>query len=338
MNRSDLKSKGFASTIILILITIVIIAGSTYLYIYSSQRDAAISGALSSSQDMIKSSQTLSDPATRLAAAKLKVATEKVNLKQLIQESDGEQAANAIINNEYLHAAAAVNKTDILFNYPDSPMPQFKIKSGSVDIQKEIETQRLLISHILYEWRISFASSTLDIGSPSSLQTVLLSSSVRLDPNLIRKADDQIVTVQQYLQQLEILVDSLTPSGSGLTVAEINEYKALADEAKGEIDDAVVVMKSIESSLQSKVVAGADQASGSTDGQVTAQEIDAQEQALHDAQAEQTLVESEIAQAQATSTVVNQINSLPVGLHGTLESFGSSSSGEPTLIQGDNKN
>ena len=358
-SKSKSKSKGFISYILLTLLAIGVIGGSVYLYTYSRDRDQAISDALSSSQKIIKAANTLSDPAARLAEAKARLSQATIDLNLLIQKSDGEAAAQAIINNEYSDAALAVNKTDVLFNNPDSNNPQLKIKTQDPTVQQQIDAKRLQITQILIQWESLFGSSTPNSISQNSIQSVLLSSSVKIDPALIKKAEDEIIIVQTYLQQLQVIVAGLVPDNSGLTAAEIIQDKALVADAKKQVDDIVSVMTSVETTLQQQVAAGAQGSnsntsnnndtsneasnnSSSTNSQVTEQQIIAQEKVVSDAQAQEALIQSEIDQAAATSSGTVFIPSSGQDNGGQDNNGNGGSSDQsmltsgPTLIEGGN--
>ena len=130
---------------------------------------------------------------------------------------------------------AVIAKADVLFKGPQTSSPKLVVKTSDAAVAAHIDQLRLYMTKTLNSWQ----------NLVKDLPPVVT------DQNSIELANDYASTTNAYIDQLQKIVDNLTPKNSGLTPAQIAADQAAIDTAKVEADRAVAALGSTSPNDQS---------------------------------------------------------------------------------------
>ena len=217
------KQKGFAPIILLIIIAIIVITFTAYYFIRKNYSTAtsvfnqAITSVNEENPQKIILAQT--------EQAKLKVAMETKILNDLVQKAETQKKTVELLKARYSGTLKIINKnTDTLFKNPESTKPEIKITLKDKVVQDAINANRKQVESVLDVWKTELDNYT--------------NSSVTLT-SLINTTQQSINSIQNYLVNLQAVVDTLTVSNSNATQKQIDAYQLIVDNAIEEMQKVV---------------------------------------------------------------------------------------------------
>ena len=260
------NSKGY-TTLTLVLVSAFVIAVGVFFYMRSGNSENALL-------------KKQADLKAQLANAKSKLGNEKDKL------NDAEKAFRAafpfydFVDDQLVAMNQAVNRTDVLFQNPQTENPVLKIKTSNPEVQKNIEDKRTIINEILQDWR-----SRVDVTLAG-----------KIDKATLDQLKKDSLTIQSYVNDLNAYVDSLTPANSGLSQSQIQSYQQMIDSVIQEIKDAINSIDTTGSTLQNP----------DPSAQQNVQSPTTQQTVVNNAQAEVTFIEQQLANVEAQIDASNQ--------------------------------
>lgn len=219
--------------------------------------------------------------------SQLKDAKSKLNNEQ-DKLNDAEKAFRVafpfydFVDDQLVTINQAVGRTDVLFQNPQTENPVLKIKPGNPEVQKNLEEKRVVINQILSDWK-------------SRVDSTLAST---VDKSALDKLKKDSVTIQNYVNDLNAYVDSLTPANSGLTQSQIQSYEQMIDSVLQEIKDVIQSIDTTSSTIQNP----------DPTVQQNTQPPTNQQTVVNNTQAEITFIEQQLADVQAQIDANNQNN------------------------------
>ncbi len=181
------------------------------------------------------------DNAKLLLDFKLKTEAEVTKLEELNNRHDAEglvinqiQQQYSVIRNNIL------NKTDGLFQNPNSENPKIKVKISDKNVESEINLRRREITKLLDSWDAKSKIINSNFISENGTPTL---------PDLVKSAKSDIYYVQKYISELQDIVNGLSPENSNLTRVQINSYITIVEINTQQIEEAIYAMASMEYSL-----------------------------------------------------------------------------------------
>ena len=260
------NSKGY-TTLTLVLVSAFVIAIGVFFYIRSGNSENALL-------------KKQADLKAQLANAKSKLGNEKDKL------NDAEKAFRVafpfydFVDDQLVAMNQAVNRTDVLFQNPQTENPVLKIKTSNPEVQKNIEDKRTIINEILQDWR-----SRVDVTLAG-----------KIDKATLDQLKKDSLTIQSYVNDLNAYVDSLTPANSGLSQSQIQSYQQMIDSVIQEIKDVINSIDTTGSTLQNP----------DPSAQQNVQSPTTQQTVVNNAQAEVTFIEQQLANVEAQIDASNQ--------------------------------
>ena len=279
MKRTSSQS-GIVSTALLIIVILAFITGGIYLYSKTTQndKDQQLLRLAEANLRNKRAPRTAVELYAELAWEKAKLELETTKLEELQQ-----LAVTAAINNAYDGVGDFLNSS--------------KIRVTDKELQARINAIRDEIAKILAQWKLLSRSGT---GSGSAFQ-----EAVRRD----------LPQVNNYIDELRNIVNSLTPENSGLTQAQIDEYKKAIDDTSGSVNDATGDLAVADTIVSS--VTGTGNTGNSNTGTTTTPlppNVQQQQEVVKQAQ-------------QDVDNTQNEINNLPPATTGGGTNTGGGSSG-----------
>lgn len=200
--------KNLAMIVILVAVLALAVKGSIYArQVWQEGHSSDV--LLGSKQSLINERQkSASEIAADLARAKSQLADAASHLSDMRAGFSLSVFRDFVIE-QHDSIQSALWTSDPFFNDPQSASPTLKLKTDS-STTAHIEGLRAMINNLISSWQT-------DTGS-------------------IRAND--LVLINDYLGQLQDIVDNLTPQNSGLTQAEIDHYDQIVSDAQNAVDTA----------------------------------------------------------------------------------------------------
>ncbi|MCX6716944.1 MAG: HlyD family efflux transporter periplasmic adaptor subunit [Candidatus Taylorbacteria bacterium] len=219
-NQVDLKVKGTGGPVTNLKVTqgqmveagqIIAVIDDRSLYASLVQARASLGSAKANYQKLVNGA-TVQD----VQISKTSVDTAKVSL-------------NSAARDAYLKVEDAVrNKIDVLFKNPETVNPLIIVRTQTDAMANDINTSRLVLSEKLNNTKADLSTDKLvtDVGD-------LLDSS------------------KTFMDKLGLIVNVLSANNTGLTQAQIDNYRATVNSASQEISSTIDSLVSAKSSLES---------------------------------------------------------------------------------------
>jgi hypothetical protein len=206
--------------IILGLVLLGAIAGEGYFYFYSQKQNSAVNSVIQSIQKTLSTKPTLDV----LAEARSNLQAQTDKLKEMQASFPSSLVLDAAIKADVAKAAAAAALADVLAADP---------KLG-ISAQSNI---------VILGQKATQALAYLQYLSTTPASTAALDDA----------AQNAIDLVAAYVNQLHTYVNSLSPSGSGLTSGEIADYESQTNTIVGQVDSVENSLNQIDSIPASSV-------------------------------------------------------------------------------------
>ena len=303
MNRGmKMHQKGFVlpfSVITAAAVLLVVIA--TYFFVRS--RPAAVQPAAAVQPSV--------DPqlAARLAEAQAALNSQTAILDRMLVESQVQSKYGTIYEDGYVAATEAAGKTNELF--AGASPSKSPASAAAKTVQQAIDAKYQQINDTLASWKASLSQYNDSKVSIANLGIAAKEDSDALHADIL---------------QLKTLVDSLTPDASGLTQDQIDAYKKIVADASQKITVAAdTVAPFADQQPASPGITGgpsggtpiqnSDGSGGGTPqqnaggtGPLTQQDLNAQADAVKEAQAKKDAIQAEIDAAAALHTPASDPN------------------------------
>jgi hypothetical protein len=209
---NDIKSKNHGGALLWIIVVVAIIITIISVAYYHK-----------SSVEKARKEKERSELIKKIAEAKEKAKLEAAKLKQVQDVFLGDNPGNAFVASSFpLLSDIVEDDIDQLFNTPNST-PDLKIKAKSKSIEEKIEAERLKIKEALDRLKKQSQDVLKKVFTPAEV------TQIRNDVN----------AVEDFIENLQDIVDGLTPGNSGLTQEEIEEYEDIVDGALEEIQEII---------------------------------------------------------------------------------------------------
>lgn len=141
-------------------------------------------------------------------------------LKKIIAENKEIDSPNDTVKNTYLYLriqAMMEEQTDTMFNNPNSTKPEIKVKIDGEE-SKTINDKRLEITNLMNAWSKD-----------------LIQSSIISNNNIDEISAKSIADINSRLTDLKNLIYTLSPSNSGLSQEEIDQYQQFVSNTQNAI-------------------------------------------------------------------------------------------------------
>jgi RND family efflux transporter MFP subunit len=153
----------------------------------------------------------------------------------LVARDNARTSASDAVRSGYVQAKGAiVNYADTFFSNPQTANPIIKIYTQSSNAQISIDIERLAVTDTLKKWKA-------DIDSATSTDGVSI---------LITRANDYIVNMKLFLDDLSVIVATLSPGGAGLPQTIIDSYVVTMNMALNSLNQAVTIISTAKTALE----------------------------------------------------------------------------------------
>lgn len=209
-----------------------------------------------------------------ITKAKEKVTKEKDKLNGFERAFRTAFPFYGIADDGFRDVSEAVHKTDFLFENPDSATPKIKLQILAA-LEKSINDKRSQVSLALIAWKEK--------------------ADIALAKNLDNKALQEIINEAQivaaYVDELNLIVDNLTTSNSGLSQETINYYEDVLGGVTAVIDSTVIALEN----AQTVATAPANANTSANEVVVAVEQITTQQQVVANAEAQLQALEEALA-------------------------------------------
>ncbi len=188
-------------------------AGDIIASLDSSTDQATLESAQATLADMTSNGATLSTASKSLANA----------------EKDG---VNASHDGFAKAQSSLINFTDSFFNNPQTQNPTISIRTNTPDTANSINTERLKISDVLSRWSAELGTSTPDNAA-----------------QLISDSHVYLASIKQFMSDLSVIVNALSPTNSGLSQTQITLDVATMNSGLSTLNGAVDSVTAAQSGL-----------------------------------------------------------------------------------------
>ncbi len=274
----------------LITIICLVIGISSISYYFIHKYIIVPNKIFSQQQEDIKKAQEVRTPKAE-ALAKLEIANTRVEkeakaLDFLVSQAQIQKNTISNIEIKYKSTQKLIDtKVDVLFNKPTTK-PALKIVFKDTTLDDNINIARKELQAVMDSWKRVLDKYNAEVKTTSKVSE----SSIALS-DLISTTQKNTDVVKSFIQDLKIIVDTLTITNSNLTQAQINEYKSVVNNALSDI-------QKIDSSIES---ISANNETKNSISIVTPIQIQNQQQTLDQAK-------SDLAVAQAEAVAVEAID------------------------------
>ncbi len=209
---------GFIAYAVMVALGIILIGGSFYYYSRSGN-------GLSEMQK----------------EAKMNLDSEATSLYALKARYKAEREAISKIKDEYSSVRRNIlAKTDIFFSNANSEDPRIKIKISDKSVEAEINKKRLQITKMLEAWELKNEI----INSDSLYQDLLPTLN-----DLVKSAEQDMAYIRQYVKELEVIINNLSPNNSNLTQAQIIALESIIEDSNEYIQESISVISEIQAEI-----------------------------------------------------------------------------------------
>ena len=158
-----------------------------------------------------KSSDFQNELQANLDSAKIRAQLAKDKLNQLKQAAEAEKVSNARLQQALSQAQTIISTTDVFFDDAKTDHPTFNISTKDSKIEARISAKRAQLNSALVAWKRALAGANPDV----------------VDANRNMTTREYLVLIQNYLAELQAIVNVLSPESSGLTQEQIDADKAI---------------------------------------------------------------------------------------------------------------
>lgn len=226
-------SQGKANKFLIIVISFIIIIPSVaYYFIYNNV--IVPHRVFLKEQESIKKAQEIKTPKTealaKLELANVRVEKETKTLDFLVSQAQLQKSTINNIEVKYKETKKIIDsKVDPIFNKPITA-PAIKIVFKDTTLDDGINTMRKELQVVMDSWKKMLDKYNIEVKDTSKVET----SDVTLS-QLVITTQKNIDKVDNFVQDLKILVDTLTTTNSNLSQTQINSYKSIVDSALADI-------------------------------------------------------------------------------------------------------
>jgi hypothetical protein len=294
-----------------------------------------------------------------LTQAKAKVSAENAKLDELNARYNAERAVIVQLNEQYASLRdGVVKKMDYFFTNPNSNNPKILLKINDKAVEKDINNRRIEITRLLEAWDKKIEDLNSGSITKKSKDTLL---------SMIAEAKNDIKYVETYITDLGIIINNLTPTNSQLQQTQIYAYQSIVESSISEVAvlftnvasievNAIEIYQSISTSnsdTNSSTVASetnntqssAGSSSNSNSTQTTVQttvttpalvtqaDIQEQQEALAQAQAQQNQVEQGTSQTTTPPVNTNTAPPTTISIQNVYYQVSAPQGGSQTVIE-----
>ncbi len=269
--------KGSAKELVIMVISIVfvlslVIAGVYFYFIESDRNNSADAIMSKYSSNTKKDARNPEQISADLERAKADLAVETIALRYYRAEAGmTDYPVDTAVADSYTLADNAANKTNA-------------VKDNKLD--EEINIKKAKIKQVLEQWK------------------KLIDSSTKKDINTIKKEQEYAKIVKSNIEELKIIVNSLTPESSDLSQSQIENYQTIVDDAVKEINNSVSILEIAQSEISPDNSNNQNSPDNQNQNQntITPEQIQEQQNITNRAQAEVIYLENELNQALAPTS------------------------------------